>query len=89
MSLTFGLKTPHDLLEKARRELVALEGAAMTQDETEITDALYNFAVTTYHVKDWLKRYHSGSCPTAWCTSRESWFGWTRAQLTTADNRAV
>src|SRR5882672_7656140 len=30
-----------------------------------------------------------GSCPTAWCTSRESWFGWTRAQLTTADNRVV
>ena len=30
-----------------------------------------------------------GSCPAAWCTSRESWFGWTRAQLTTADNRAV
>jgi len=29
------------------------------------------------------------SCPTAWCTSRESWFGWTRAQLTTADNRVV
>jgi DNA-binding winged helix-turn-helix (wHTH) protein/Tol biopolymer transport system component len=31
----------------------------------------------------------AGSCPTVWCTSRESWFGWTRAQLTTADNRAV
>ena len=29
-----------------------------------------------------------GSCPTAWCMSRESWSGWTRAQLTTADNRA-
>jgi hypothetical protein len=29
------------------------------------------------------------SCPAAWCTSRESWFGWTRAQVTTADNRAV
>jgi hypothetical protein len=29
-----------------------------------------------------------GSCPAAWCTSREFWFGWTRAQLTTADSRA-
>jgi tetratricopeptide (TPR) repeat protein len=28
------------------------------------------------------------SCPRSWCTSRESWLGWTRAQLTTADNRA-
>ena len=61
MSLTFGLKTPHDLLEKARRELVALESAAMIQDETEIADALYNFAVTTYHLKDWLKCHSSSS----------------------------
>jgi membrane protease YdiL (CAAX protease family) len=29
------------------------------------------------------------SRPRKWCTSREFWFGWTRAQLTTADNRAV
>lgn len=28
------------------------------------------------------------SCPGQWCTSREFWFDWTRAQLTTADNRA-
>jgi hypothetical protein len=61
MSLTFGFKTPHDLLEKARRELAALETAAMIQDETEIADALYNFAVTTFHVKDWLKSHRSDS----------------------------
>jgi hypothetical protein len=30
-----------------------------------------------------------GSRPRTWCTSCESWFGWTLAQLTTADNRAV
>jgi hypothetical protein len=29
-----------------------------------------------------------GSRPAEWCTSRESWSGWTRAQLTTADSRA-
>ncbi|MGO9596259.1 MAG: type II toxin-antitoxin system VapC family toxin [Steroidobacteraceae bacterium] len=29
-----------------------------------------------------------GSCPSTWCMSRESWIGWTHAQLTTADNRA-
>ena len=28
------------------------------------------------------------SCPGTWCTSREFWFGWTRAQRTTADSRA-
>lgn len=30
----------------------------------------------------------AGSRPTEWCTSRESWPGWTRTQLTTADRRA-
>lgn len=30
-----------------------------------------------------------GTRPRTWCTSRESWFGSTRAQLTTADKRAV
>jgi len=30
----------------------------------------------------------AGSRPAEWCTSRESWSGWTRAQLTTADSRA-
>ena len=29
-----------------------------------------------------------GSCPSTWCTSRDTWFGWTRAQRTTADSRA-
>jgi hypothetical protein len=29
-----------------------------------------------------------GSCPQAWCTSRDSGSGWTRAQLTTAGSRA-
>ena len=28
------------------------------------------------------------SCPAEWCTSRDFWFGWTRAQLTTAGSRA-
>jgi hypothetical protein len=32
--------------------------------------------------------YYAGSRPAEWCTSRESWSGWTRAQLTTADSRA-
>ena len=30
----------------------------------------------------------NGACPAEWCTSRDSQFGWTRAQLTTADSRA-
>jgi hypothetical protein len=61
MSLTFGLKTPRDLLEKAYRELAILEAAALMQDETQLADALFNFAVTTYHVKDWLEHHFSAS----------------------------
>lgn len=40
-------------------------------------------------------RFHSlahltwRSRPRKWCMSREFWLGWARAQLTTADNRAV
>jgi hypothetical protein len=34
------------------------------------------------------EHYDLGSRPAEWCTSRESWSGWTRAQLTTADSRA-
>ena len=59
MSLTFGLETPRDLLEKAHRELAVLESAAMMQDETQMADALFNFAVTAYHVKDWLEHHLS------------------------------
>jgi hypothetical protein len=36
----------------------------------------------------WNCQFRDGSCPGQWCTSREFWFDWTRAQLTTADNRA-
>jgi hypothetical protein len=61
MSLTFGLNTPRDLLEKARREFAILESAAMMQDETQMADALFNFAVTAYHVKDWLEHHLSRS----------------------------
>jgi hypothetical protein len=45
-------------------------------------------------LNDGMKRFLSarhettGSCPAEWCTSRDFQFGWTRAQLTTADSRA-
>ena len=61
MSLTFGLNTPRDLLEKAHREFAILESAAIMQDETQVADALFNFAVTAYHVKDWLEHHLSRS----------------------------
>lgn len=61
MDITFELDSPRDLLAKARREQVRLREAIVTQNRTQIADAIFNFAVTAYHVKDWLKKSASGS----------------------------
>lgn len=61
MEITFELDSPQDLLEKARREQNRLRQAIVTQNRTQIADAIFNFAVTAYHVKDWLKKSTSGS----------------------------
>jgi len=52
--LPFELKTLRDVLAKAARELDVLRSAIAAQDKSRIGDALYNFSVTAYHVKDWL-----------------------------------
>ena len=61
MSITFQLKTPRDMLAKARREESRLRDALNSQDLTCIADAIFNFAVTAYHVKDWLKESASAT----------------------------
>lgn len=61
MTITFELDSPQDLLVKARREKTRLHQAVVAQDRTQIADAIFNFAVTDYHVKDWLKESTSGS----------------------------
>ncbi len=61
MSLTFGYTSPRDLLEKAYRDLNELDVATMSQDVTEIGDALFNFAVAAFHLKDWLKHHATAS----------------------------
>jgi hypothetical protein len=55
MSITFTLDKPRDMLAKARREQARLSEALRTEDRTGIADTLFNFAVTAYHIKDWLK----------------------------------
>lgn len=45
----FLLRTPTDMLEKAKRELVKLT------DQTS-PDTIFNFFVTAYHVMDYVKR---------------------------------
>lgn len=54
MTLSFGFDTARDVLAKAERDLAALESAIAAQDRTEVQDNLYNFAVSVYHVRDWL-----------------------------------
>jgi hypothetical protein len=61
MAITFTLDKPRDLLAKARREQARLSDALRTQDRTSIADSLFNFAVTAYHVQDWLKASASAS----------------------------
>ncbi|XVJ70394.1 MAG: hypothetical protein HEQ39_12695 [Rhizobacter sp.] len=45
----FDLATPHDMLKKAKRELVRLEA------EVNI-DNVYNFYITAYHIKDYFEK---------------------------------
>ncbi len=60
LSLAYGFRNPHDLLEKAKREQSHLVRALGNQDLREIADTVFNFVITAYHVKDWLKK--EGSC---------------------------
>jgi len=49
MSLTYGLRSAKDLLEKLRRE--------HSRIEREVTsDAFFNFVVTAYHLIEWVKK---------------------------------
>jgi hypothetical protein len=61
MSITFSLDKPRDLLAKARREQARLSDALGSRDRTSIADALFNFAVTAYQLKDRLKQSPSAS----------------------------
>jgi hypothetical protein len=54
VSLTYGLKTPRDMLEKLRREHARLR-VQVTSDD------LFNFVVTAYHIRDWVRRHPSAS----------------------------
>lgn len=45
---------PKELLDKSLRELTRLQEACAEYRETEIGDSIFNFFITTYHIKDWL-----------------------------------
>jgi hypothetical protein len=46
-------------LSKARSDGALLVSALRDQDEEAVRGALFNFAVTTYHVWDWVKTYRA------------------------------
>ena len=54
---SFALRSPADLLEKLKRELERLQ-----QDETYQSDHAFNFAVTAWHMTDWV---HNDPCSRA------------------------
>ena len=60
MTLTYGIEGPRDVLAKARRERDRLERALKAQVNPEISDALFNFSVTVFHVQDWLIKCRAG-----------------------------
>ena len=47
-------KNSKELLDKSLRELKRLDEAFSEQSEVEIGDSIFNFFITTYHIKDWL-----------------------------------
>jgi len=57
MKLTYRFQSPHDLLEKLRRERERFSKSYLTGPSAEVADHFWNFVVTAYHVKDWLKKH--------------------------------
>ena len=57
MDIKFGFREPRSLLNKIVRERNRLSKAIQAQCDEDIVDAFFNFAVTAYHVKDWLIRH--------------------------------
>jgi hypothetical protein len=55
VDLNYGFGNPKSLLEKVKRDRKALFDSITSQDPIGIADSVFNFAVSGYHIKDWLK----------------------------------
>ena len=55
----FGLKTPRDFLNKARREIERLENSSSRED---VADAAINAAVTLWSLNEWIARSDRPAC---------------------------
>ena len=56
MPLVYGLSNPRDMLSKLHRAHERLINAVSDEDDTRIGDAIFDFAVTGYHIRDWVKQ---------------------------------
>src|SRR5687768_11491623 len=54
MSLVHGLAGPEDLFSKLERERQAIESAVKTNSDVQLSDAIFNFSVSAYHLRDWI-----------------------------------
>jgi len=52
--------SPIMLLEKATRDGEALIQALSMCDESAVRDSLFNFAVSSYHLRDWVNEFQPG-----------------------------
>jgi hypothetical protein len=55
------LAGPRDILAKLEHNYAELETAVFAQDEARIGHALFDFAVSAYHMKDWLIKHRPRS----------------------------
>ncbi|SAK77614.1 hypothetical protein AWB81_03747 [Caballeronia arationis] len=49
--------SPVELLDKARRDGEALTQALSICDQSAVRDSLFNFAISAYHLLDWVKAF--------------------------------
>lgn len=54
MELSIKYGSTCSLLKKLEREIARAENALAAQCFPDLIDALYNFSITAYHIKDWL-----------------------------------
>src|SRR5690606_18579524 len=55
IDLNYGFVNSKKLFEKVKRDRNKLYDSIISQDPERISDAVFNFSVTGYHIKDWLK----------------------------------
>jgi len=61
--LVYGMTKPGDILAKLDRERTRLREAVASGTDSEIGDCTFNFAVTGYHIAEWVRGHNSSLKP--------------------------